>query len=90
MLAYKLKTVKCGLSWTSSWALLTATALDSQRLEGARELSLSTTRNSYVVIPIFTLKLGAGDLQLEHEMLAAAKIGWKNAWNQPRICRRAG
>ena len=66
------KTARCGLSWTSSWALLPVAALDCQRLEGGQEQSLGTTRNN---LPIITLKFGEEDQPLEHEMSAAAKIG---------------
>jgi hypothetical protein len=67
------KTARCGLSWTSSWALLPVVALDCQRLEGGQEPSLGTTRN---ILPIITLNLAAEDQAQEHEMSAAAKIGW--------------
>ena len=39
--ATRQKTVTCGPSWISSWALLTNTALDHQWLEGGEEPSLS-------------------------------------------------
>ena len=63
-----------------------AAALDYQRLEGGEELSLGTTRNSLIVLPIVMFKLGAGDQQLEQEMRAAAKIGWIGN-NKFRNCR---
>ena len=36
------------------------------------------------MVPIFLLKLGAGDQLLEHEMLVAAKIGWQRDKSQHR------
>ena len=43
---------------TSSWALLTATALELQWLEGGQEQRLGTTRN---ILPVTPLKHGEKD-----------------------------
>ena len=70
------------------WAKLEVAALDYQRLERGEELSLGTPRNSHTVLPIDRLKIAVEDQQLEQEMPAVAKIGWRSD-KQSRKYRKA-
>ena len=73
--ASRRKTVRCGPSWTSSWALLTDTALDHQWLERGEESSL----------PKFAVR----DHQPKPETPAAARSGRKGGMSRPWSCHPA-
>ena len=90
------KTVMCGLSWTSSWALLIAAALDFQRLKLGQRLILGKSRKQQLISPIVLLSnrnLDTKHQELKLGMLAAVKNGWIDArqlsWiSQPASLRR--